>query len=181
MKKIFLPILFILVTFIISGCSFEKSDESSKTTTNNIQLETNEENDEQKQLAQKEEIFNKNLECNQEIESLEKRIKDFNSNHPDWQVTFEEIFYSPKTNSCLYIQSVDQGIYSRGSTLKKLMDLSYNVGGNPINDISCEEIWNYNLHFEGSVFSETEKESIVKMRERECLEYEKGIEIYKSL
>jgi hypothetical protein len=86
MKKILTTIV---LTILLAGCATNKESE--------IILES--------EPTKEDEIFQKNMKCFSLQETIEKRIqeraKEYADINEEWSL--EEIFYSPKLNSCLYV------------------------------------------------------------------------------
>jgi hypothetical protein len=53
-------------------------------------------------------IFSKNQECLKHKEYLEKKLQ--NKQSPLGQASLEQIFYSPKQNSCLYVEYTEKNL-----------------------------------------------------------------------
>lgn len=91
--KLILPVSILLGCIILGG--FYYTSQISKQ--NSIQIQTN-------NLLQKqqEDLFNKNQDCFKYKEVLEKKL--LNKESPFGETSLEQIFYSPKQNSCLYVE-----------------------------------------------------------------------------
>ena len=59
----------------------------------------------------KDELFEKKQECAKYKNDIEKSIEEENSKNLESHKYLNEIFYSPKNNSCLYIYTTDNGQY----------------------------------------------------------------------
>ncbi|MDD3066468.1 MAG: hypothetical protein PHO48_01400 [Candidatus Gracilibacteria bacterium] len=128
MKKLVL----ILATVLLLGCEANVGEELKPEENKNEAIADN---------------FEKNQECAKLAPAIEKRLKDFREEKLKsgeslvWLPTFQEIFYSPKTNSCLYIDNVQMG-KEDPFTMKRLVDVSDGVAVDPVDDMSCMYISN---------------------------------------
>ncbi len=89
MKKTIILALFI---FTLTGCG-------TKISTQQPQENSSQSSDE---ISQKEFIFKKNQDCLKYKDEIEAKLKSKDS--PFGETSLEQIFYSPKANSCLYVE-----------------------------------------------------------------------------
>jgi hypothetical protein len=117
MKKIIL----ILFVIFLAGCS-----SSTKVKEQVVKNNNNEEY-----------IFNKNIECLKFKDEISKKLQEKKS--PFGDTSLEQIFYSPKINSCLYVEYSSMGEYYN----KRLLDiLDDGDSSNPLEaclDVSFKE------------------------------------------
>ena len=104
MKKI---IILLVLLIILSGCGQEKIKQSSGST---VIID---------KTISKDFIFKKNQECLKYKDGLEKKLNSKES--PFGKTSLEQIFYSPKINSCLYIEYGDEGGF--GYYSRRLLDI----------------------------------------------------------
>lgn len=134
MKKFIL----ILATVLLFGCERKVVEEEKISETSK----------QEENLAQKEFLFKKNQECAKWVPKIEERLKEIRDQQLrenkllPWLPSFQEIFYSPKTNSCLYIDNVQMGDVDP-FTMKRLVDVSDGVGVDPVDDMSCQYVSNF--------------------------------------
>lgn len=140
--------------------------------------------EEENLTIRKEDIFKKNQECAKWLPKIREREEEYRKVSPRWQAQAQEIFYSPKTNSCLYITHVQYSYFGEepAFTLKTLMDISYEIGVNPVDDMSCEFISNYIEYNKMRDYSEKQGAEKLKRfndsekrRARECARFDKEI------
>ena len=84
--------------------------------------------DEETSLEEKEFLFEKNQECLKHKEQISKKLQEKDS--PFGETSLEQIFYSPKQNSCLYVEYSDSGGGYYNRRLFDILDDGYS--SNPI-------------------------------------------------
>jgi outer membrane murein-binding lipoprotein Lpp len=90
MNKKMYTLLVVVVMIFLSGCAIE----NKKTEQKPVQVDD---------LPKKQqEIFDKNQECFKLKEKIEQKLE--NKQSPFGKTSLEQIFYSPKQNSCLYVE-----------------------------------------------------------------------------
>lgn len=89
---ILLPLFYILVISLPS----KKANDFEEISKNN--------SDENIEIQNKNDYFERNLECLKLKDEIEKQIKNYEDGD---RMTLEQIFYSPKINSCLYVDHYD--------------------------------------------------------------------------
>ena len=93
MKFFLLISILLFLSISLSGCSYQKDDlDVSRETEDNNQIEE----------KQEEFIFQKNQDCLKYKDGLAKKLQEKNSSFGE--LSLEQIFYSPKINSCLYVE-----------------------------------------------------------------------------
>lgn len=170
MRKFAVLILVLLQT----GCSAYKENSTNTNPTPIINQEIT--SNEKPQTVEKDN-FEKNLKCAELFEKVKEREINYSKKSPDWNASIQEIFYSPKTNSCLYITHVKYPISNYPYTLKTLMDVSQEIGTNPVEDLSCEfvsDYWEYQEFLKNIEKDEGTKgvERIKKKDEQSCKSFD---------
>lgn len=145
---------------------------------------------EQKEMSaeEKEFLFEKNQECAKWIPIIEKRLKEFRNQQLQkdsflpWLPAFQEIFYSSKTNSCLYIDNVTMG-ENDPFIMRRLVDVSDGVAVDPVDNMSCQYVANYVAYSELREYNKNQGEEELAMfdfarerYEKECEEFDRKIE-----
>ena len=173
MKKLVVLILILLQT----GCSAYKENSANTNPTPVVNQEMT--NNVKPQTVEKDN-FEKNLKCAELFDKVKEREVNFrktdpdrDASIPDWDASIQEIFYSPKTNSCLYVTHVKNSIKKYPYKFKTLMDVSQEIGTNPIEDLSCEFVSDYLEYEEYLRYIEktgglSEVEKIKKKDEQSC-------------
>ncbi len=113
MKKVFILLLFL----ILNWCSFnwfqnnknkninlKTWDANKKISKLNQKIQELQKENEDYKKKTKNDFFQKNLECKKLTQELIKRTKQIEKEYNLWEMIFKEVFYSPKTNSCLRIR-----------------------------------------------------------------------------
>ncbi len=91
------------VMLLLSACSMQSEDEIQQRIDSAVlEKEIREEVD----LEKKEFLFKSNLMCQDMVNELKETLKNRNELSIRQKINFEYIFYSPKTNSCLYIDKI---------------------------------------------------------------------------
>jgi len=118
--------LFFTLIFALSGCgSIFPSDENN---TEEIAVETPD-------------YFEKKQECAKMYDTISARIKEYNKDRNTFLIDLQEVFYSPKMNECLYVDTVNlTGWDMDPSRLKRIMSISSDPGSEPVE--SCEYVLN---------------------------------------
>ncbi len=99
MKKAIILVFFIFA-IILTGCDTDENSSQSE------------------KIVQQEFAFKKNQECLKFKDKLEIKLNSKDS--PFGETSLEQIFYSPKVNSCLYVEYGDQG----ASWNRRLLDIT---------------------------------------------------------
>ncbi len=123
MKKI---LIMAIITIILTGCGPSPARQGQ-----------GKDSSQPSKLDQQEFTFKKNQECLEFKNEIEKKLNGKKS--PFGETSLEQIFYSPKVNSCLYIEYGDQGRYWN----RRLLDIRNDgPSSNPLE--ACLTVENYN-------------------------------------
>lgn len=125
------------------------------------------------EIVSKEEssYFEENMACLELKDSLVNRLKQ--SSSPFGELSLEQIFYSPKVDSCLYVEYSDEGNFYN----KRLLDIRNDgYSSDPLEMCSAEH-----PSLEGSEYVEGDSrfESRYDERLKGCASFEEKVEKYK--
>jgi len=100
MKKVLLSMFLVL---ILSGCSIDWNWEKDQKI---IKLEKEIED---YKKEKENDLFKKNIECINQTTNLIKKTKEIWEKYiSQWNFSFEQVFYSPKYNNCLWVRIIEQ-------------------------------------------------------------------------
>lgn len=114
--------------------------------------------------------FRKEKECSSLYNEISLNLEVLS--HPGWEMSLEEVFYSPKEDACFYIDNVDMG---GGSLLRRILKVGMNPLKDPYKDMSA-----YKMRIKDWEIAYSAGENVVQMRQREIERFENLIKELKS-
>ena len=121
MKKL----LLIIAVITLTGCTNSSGNinKTNQTSTTSSSIEKSKDlNVDKNDLQEREFVFDKNQECQKYRTEVDKRIQELFTQYGSFDDAWllEELFYSPKTNSCVYVRYAYNEVMSENDIIEDI-------------------------------------------------------------